>query len=89
MIRCCVQVQDWTIEQVCQWLMHAIDSHAETYAKLFRQQNVDGARLLELTGIQLKQMGVVDVIDRDTLKRKLKELRLADKKLLRSRKGNE
>jgi hypothetical protein len=78
-------VQDWTVEQVCQWLMHALDNHTEEYTKLFREHKVDGAKLLELSGPQMKQIGIVDAIDRDTLKRKLRELCAADKKVLRAR----
>ncbi|XP_074649751.1 uncharacterized protein LOC141904968 isoform X4 [Tubulanus polymorphus] len=65
-------VHEWTIEQVCHWLiMHELDH----YKDIFIHENIDGSKLLLIDGARLKTMGIVNSNDRNAFKRKLKELK--------------
>ncbi|XP_071057520.1 uncharacterized protein [Onthophagus taurus] len=69
-------VTDWTKDQVCQWLMRiGLDQHMSK----FRELQVNGAALLQLTSTDFKILGVVSD-DKTRLKRKIKELKVQAEK---------
>nr|CAD7426921.1 unnamed protein product [Timema monikensis] len=65
-------VVDWSVEQVCQWLLAL---GLEQHTPKFRDQQVAGVILLQLESRDFKQLGV-NGDDKNRLKRKLKELRV-------------
>ncbi|XP_064647076.1 uncharacterized protein LOC135499942 isoform X3 [Lineus longissimus] len=67
-------VTDWTVDQVCQWLICLEMDH---YKPQFTMEAVDGRGLLALDGNKLKGLGVQNSNDRSLLKKKIKELKTA------------
>ncbi|KAL8564243.1 hypothetical protein ACOMHN_050854 [Nucella lapillus] len=70
-------VADWSTEQVCGWLV-AVEM--ERYAPLFTDKNVTGNQLMLMDSSKLKTLGVMSTKDRETLKKKIKELKVAAEK---------
>ncbi|BFZ22046.1 hypothetical protein BsWGS_25085 [Bradybaena similaris] len=65
-------ITDWSTEHVCHWLT-SLDF--DKYTASFREKNVTGSQLLHLDTSKLKTVGVVSSKDRETLKKKIKEMR--------------
>lgn len=78
-----VSAQEWTIDQVCQWL--ALDTRLERYIQSFRQFNISGHTLLQMRNENFQALGIYDDTDRATLKRRLRELKAADQKIQQER----
>ncbi|XP_076458534.1 LOW QUALITY PROTEIN: uncharacterized protein LOC143292231 [Babylonia areolata] len=70
-------ITEWSTEHVCHWLL-ALEM--EKYKPLFTDKNITGSQLLLLDSSKLKMLGVVSAKDRETLKKKIKELRVAAEK---------
>ncbi|CAJ1079393.1 neurabin-1 isoform X1 [Xyrichtys novacula] len=79
-------VSDWTINQVCHWLM---GMNMDQYTPEFTAKGVDGQQLLQLDSDKLKALGVSSQSDRSTIKKKLKEMRKAQEKLEKQREKKE
>ncbi|KAJ8320723.1 hypothetical protein KUTeg_002310 [Tegillarca granosa] len=83
-------ITDWNNENVCHWL---IALELDKYIPVFTDKNITGTQLLQLDGTKLKTMGISSAKDRDLLKRKIKEIKVAmekEKKLLdKERKAKE
>nr|XP_032821298.1 uncharacterized protein LOC116948594 isoform X2 [Petromyzon marinus] len=70
-------VPEWTPEQVSQWLAQlGMEQHVEA----FTTQGVDGKQLLQLDSTKLKALGVTNLAERSSIKKRLKELRTAMEK---------
>ncbi|CAM9854836.1 unnamed protein product [Lampetra fluviatilis] len=70
-------VPEWTPEQVSQWLAQlGMEQHVEA----FTTQGVDGKQLLQLDSTKLKALGVTNLAERSSIKKKLKEIRTAIEK---------
>lgn len=67
-------ISEWTNENVCHWLM-ALEM--DKYIPSFKDKNVSGTQLLQFDGAKLKALGVTSSKDRDLLKKKIKEIKLA------------
>ncbi|XP_060080061.1 protein piccolo-like [Ylistrum balloti] len=67
-------IAEWTNENVCHWLM-ALEM--DKYIPMFKDRNVSGTQLLQFDGAKLKALGVTSSKDRDLLKKKIKEIKLA------------
>ncbi|WAR10431.1 NEB1-like protein [Mya arenaria] len=70
-------INEWTEDHVRHWLMGV---EMELYADTFRNHGVTGPQLLALDNNKLKAMGIVNSRDRDMLKKKVKELKIAMEK---------
>ncbi|CAH2004152.1 unnamed protein product [Acanthoscelides obtectus] len=69
-------VNDWTKEQVCQWLVHVgMEQHVQKFAEL----QVNGGALLLLTSADFKILGISSD-DKNRLKRRIKELKVQAEK---------
>ncbi|XP_021363713.1 uncharacterized protein LOC110456969 isoform X1 [Mizuhopecten yessoensis] len=67
-------ISEWTSESVCHWLM-ALEM--DKYIPMFKDKNVSGTQLLQFDGAKLKALGVTSSKDRDLLKKKIKEIKMA------------
>ncbi|CAL1534489.1 unnamed protein product [Lymnaea stagnalis] len=65
-------ITDWNVEHVCHWLI-ALDM--DKYTSSFREKHVTGSQLLLLDSSKLKTLGVASSKDRETLKKKIKEIK--------------
>ncbi|CAG5119190.1 unnamed protein product, partial [Candidula unifasciata] len=65
-------ITEWSTEHVCLWLT-SLDF--DKYTVSFREKSVTGSQLLHLDTSKLKTVGVVSSKDRETLKKKIKEMR--------------
>ncbi|XP_041374422.1 uncharacterized protein LOC121387389 isoform X2 [Gigantopelta aegis] len=70
-------IPEWNVEHVCHWLM-ALE--LEKYTPLFKDKSITGSQLLTMDGSKFKTLGIVNSKDRELLKKKVKELRLAIEK---------
>ena len=78
-----VSAQEWTVDQVCQWL--ALDTRLERYIDSFRKFGIGGHTLLQMRNDNFQALGIFDDADRATLKRRLRELKAADQKIQQER----
>ena len=78
-----VSAQEWTVDQVCQWL--ALDTRLERYIDSFRKFGISGHTLLQMRNDNFQALGIFDDTDRATLKRRLRELKAADHKIQQER----
>jgi len=67
-----VHVIDWTTDHVCMWLTSL---GLEVHATNFKGNGVNGQVLLQLDSSQLKSLGVVSVIDRSVVKKKIRDMK--------------
>jgi len=74
-------VQEWSVEQVCEWLKRI---GMEEYEGVFRSNKIDGYSLLELTQDLLKDMEITAVGHRVRIMKQIEELKRAS-----DRKGDE
>ncbi|KAG5263091.1 hypothetical protein AALO_G00282450 [Alosa alosa] len=70
-------VSSWSTQQVCQWLRGL---NMEQYVPEFTDQDIDGEQLLQMDSTKLKGLGVVNSSDRNTLKRRIKDIHAAAEK---------
>uniref|UniRef100_A0A3Q3MAB7 SAM domain-containing protein n=1 Tax=Mastacembelus armatus TaxID=205130 RepID=A0A3Q3MAB7_9TELE len=70
-------VSSWTTQQVCQWLRGL---NMEQYVPEFSARDIDGEQLLQMDGNKLKGLGVLSSSDRNTLKRRIKDIQSAAEK---------
>uniref|UniRef100_A0AAV2KPF0 SAM domain-containing protein n=1 Tax=Knipowitschia caucasica TaxID=637954 RepID=A0AAV2KPF0_KNICA len=72
-------VADWSPEQVALWLMGLGLEH---HIPQFTASNIQGEELLQLDSTELKALGVSSSQDRVLIKRKIKELKVLQEKML-------
>lgn len=66
----------WSVLDVTEFLRQ---SHLSAYAKRFQEENITGARFIQLDSPQLKALGVINSADRSQMKKKIKEFRQLEK----------
>ncbi|KAM4728683.1 uncharacterized protein FYW61_011575 isoform 2-T3 [Anableps anableps] len=79
-------VSEWNNQQVCLWL---ISMNMDQYTSAFTGKEVDGTQLLNMDSQKLKALGVSSQNDRSVLKKKLKEMRRAEKDQRKEKKQKE
>jgi len=65
---------DWTEDEVGAWLA-TVSAETAVYAAMFKENNINGKRLLRLTDEKLKSMGVTSLGIRDDILTELEELK--------------
>ncbi|XP_055870513.1 neurabin-1-like isoform X3 [Biomphalaria glabrata] len=66
-------INEWSVEHVCHWLAA---NDFEKYSAAFREKNLTGSQLLLLDSSKMKALGISTSKDRDTLKKKIKEVKV-------------
>ncbi|GIY88376.1 mitogen-activated protein kinase kinase kinase 20 [Caerostris darwini] len=81
-----LDINTWTSEDVCLWIkqlgLEANSNDLDQYADLFREQQINGKRLLLMTSEDLKDMGVATVGHRIHLMDEINKLRSHNKRML-------
>ncbi|KAF7489363.1 Neurabin-1 [Sarcoptes scabiei] len=67
-----LSVTDWSVLDVVEFLKQ---NQLSTYTKKFQEQNITGSRFIQLDGTQLKNLGVISTVDRQLIKKKIKEFK--------------
>ncbi|KAJ6216447.1 hypothetical protein RDWZM_007604 [Blomia tropicalis] len=65
-------ITDWSVLDIVEF-MHQI--HLGCYAKRFQDENITGARFIQLDSAQLKALGIINGVERSLVKKKIKEFR--------------
>ncbi|XP_072227112.1 neurabin-1 isoform X2 [Leuresthes tenuis] len=75
-------ITEWTSQQVARWLMSISLEH---HIPEFTAKNINGEQLLQLDSTELKALGVTSSQDRNLIKKKIKDLKIAMEKALRNK----
>lgn len=67
-------MNDWTEEDVGTWLA-AISSETAPYVDMFKENNINGKRLLRLSDDKLKSMGITSLGVRDDILTEMEDLK--------------
>ena len=75
-------MDQWSVQEVVDWLFSLPDGPLAQYAMLFEQQHITGHNLLSLTGEDLLELGVVSMGHRKLLLEEVEKLRRDNHRLL-------
>ncbi len=75
-------VEQWSTQEVVDWLFSLSDGPLSQYAMLFEQQHISGRNLLGLTGEDLLELGMVSLGHRKLLLEEVEKLRRDNHRLL-------